>query len=270
VYLSGIGVAAGDAFSVSERLFLRRLDRAVPEADVVDDIFPYSVSNRPLTGQRTFARLWRWALRQKLEGPALAGSLINVRNAWQVAVASDSRYAPLYHRGSAQVILDGLRRHGYRLGSGKPVVFVGHSGGVQVAIGAAPFIQRKLAAPVYVVSLGGVFNADPGLDAVAHLWHLYGSKDWVHVLGTVLFPGRWGILPYSPWNRLRARGALSVRCIGPIKHTGKGGYLDHRTLLPNGKSCMEHTIDVIANLIRPLMGDTPPTPASATRTLHRA
>lgn len=46
--------------------------------------------------------------------------------------------------------------------------------------------------------------------------------------------------------------------------------LDNNTQLPSGKSCIKQTILVIAALVRPLMGDTPPTPASARCKLHQA
>ncbi|MEZ4612043.1 MAG: hypothetical protein R2838_17660 [Caldilineaceae bacterium] len=45
-----------------------------------------------------FGGLWRWALRRKLDGPALAGMIINVRNAFQVWVSVDHRYGPIYSR----------------------------------------------------------------------------------------------------------------------------------------------------------------------------
>ena len=85
----------------------------MPDAVVIDDIFPYSVNNLALTGQPYFSRIWRWALARKRYGPALAGYLINIRNLFQVGIAIDHRYAPLYGQAMAEVFLDSLLRYQY-------------------------------------------------------------------------------------------------------------------------------------------------------------
>ena len=68
------------------------------------------MTNRALTGQRTFARIWRWILARKIAGRKLVGFLINVRNLWQVVVSADRRYGPMYNEGSAELFLAGLAR----------------------------------------------------------------------------------------------------------------------------------------------------------------
>ena len=157
VFLSGINSVSGETFAEREVAFLEQLNRELADsgAVLVDDIFPYSVTERALTGRRVFSWFWRWALRTKISGAGLARFLINIRNLWQVAVSADSRYGPIYNQGSASMILNGLQRHGYTLESGVPVTLIGYSGGGQVAVGAAPHLKTVVRAPVSVISLGG-------------------------------------------------------------------------------------------------------------------
>lgn len=251
VFLSGINNVSGEAFAEREVAFIKRLKRELADtrALLVDDIFPYSVTERPLTGRRVFARFWRWALRTKVSGPGLAGFLINLRNLWQVAVSADSRYGPIYNQGSANMLLSGLQRHGYVPGSGVPVTLIGYSGGGQVAVGAAPHLKTIIRAPISVISLGGVISADPGLLTLEHLYHLYGARDNVQRLGSIFFPGRWPFIP-SPWNSARKRGVVELIPMGPTDHTGPGGYLDEGSLLPDGRSYLDGTVETITCLIR--------------------
>ena len=48
LFLSGIGRVSGETFSRREQGFLQRLATALPDAVVIDDIFPYSVNNLAL------------------------------------------------------------------------------------------------------------------------------------------------------------------------------------------------------------------------------
>ena len=251
VFLSGINSVSGETFAERELAFLGRLKRELADTDAVliDDIFPYSVSGRPLTGRRVFSWFWRWAHRTKVGGPGVAGFLINIRNLWQVAVSADSRYGPIYNQGSANMILNGLLRHGYAAHSGVPVTLIGYSGGGQVALGAAPHLRISVRAPVSIISLGGVMSADPGLLTLEHLYHLYGERDNVQRLGNVFFPGRWPFIP-SPWNRAKKRGLIDLIAMGPTDHTGPGGYLDDASYLPDGRSYLDGTVETITGLIR--------------------
>jgi hypothetical protein len=268
VFLSGIDSVTDEPTPARQVRFLARLREAVPDA-VVLHVFPYSVTNRALTGERTFARFWRWALRQKLgtrRHAQIAGMIINARNTWQVLVSADRRYGPFYDRGSAALLARQLRRAGYRDGSRLPVVLIGYSGGGQIAVGATPFLRDALGAPVTVLSLGGVLSADPGLLAVEHLVHVIGSGDGVHKAGAVMFPGRWPVFPYSPWNEARKRGLIRTLVIGPCDHTGDNGYLDDNQRVADGRSYFDVTVDVMAALIRDPTGPAPvadPTPAAA-------
>ena len=82
VFLSGINSVSGESLAEREIAFLQRLKRELADSDtvLVDDVFPYSVTERPLTGRRVFAWFWRWALRTKISGAGAARFLINLRN----------------------------------------------------------------------------------------------------------------------------------------------------------------------------------------------
>jgi hypothetical protein len=259
VFLSGINAAEATSAEGREALLLARLRATLPRGRVIQ-VFPYSVTNRALTGERVFARVWRWALRAKMSQRRLlqmAGFIINLRNVWQVLVSADRRYGPFYNRGSAELIVRSLRRRGFVPGDGARVVLIGYSGGAQVALGAAPFVKDATGASVTVVSLGGVVSADPGaLDADA-TWHLYGRHDRVQRWSAWLFPGRWRLLAWSPWNVARQRGTLRSVVIGPCDHTGRGGYLDPETLAADGRSYFEVTADVLGAIARGPQGELP-------------
>lgn len=267
VYLSGIGSIAGNALYPDEAEFLQRLETALPRTVVIKDVFPYSVFNRALTGQRLFAWFWRMIYQCKLDGRRMLGNLINVRNLFQVIVSADNRYGPIYNYGSAEIILHGLLRQGYRVGSGAPVTLLGYSGGGQIALGAVTHLHTLLQAPIRVISLAGVMCADPGLRHVTHLYHLYGDKDSLHRIGGVVFPGRWRWMVRSPWNRALKAGKISFRGLGAIAHDNAGGYLDATTILPDGRSCLDHTVATITDLVASYV---PPARTQTTPVLRRA
>jgi hypothetical protein len=250
VYLTGIGGIAPEEHDVREKVFLERLRIVLPEAEIVDDIFPYSSSNRALTGQRFFA--WAWRLFANLRGRRLVGYLsflINFRNLWQVLVSSDDRFGPLYNYSSAELILNKLAAHGYERGSGTPITLIGYSGGGQISLGAAPFVKEALGAPTHVISLGGVMSSNAGVLELDSLTHLYGRRDNVQRLGFILFPQRWSVLKYTPWNQARQRGIIRTLFMGPMNHTGRKGYLDDDTTLGQ-KTFLQHTVVTMQTLIR--------------------
>lgn len=249
LFLSGVGRVSGETFSWREQEFLRRLAGALPEAVVIDDIFPYSVNNLPLTGQPVFASLWRWAFQRKVSGAKWVGYLINLRNIWQVLVSADKRYGPIYNQAMAEVLIDGLLRYGYNPTAAKAVYVVGYSGAGQVAVGAARYLREWLRGPIYVISLAGIFNSDPGLLLVNHTFHLYGAGDNAHKL-SYLAPGRWPLASTSAWNRARRQGLVTELNIGPMSHTGRGGYLDAKNQLPDGTVFMDRTVAAIAGIVK--------------------
>lgn len=248
LFLSGVGRVSSETFSWREQEFLRRLAQALPQAIVIDDIFPYSVNNLALTGQPFFASIWRWAFRRKIHGPHLAGYLINLRNIWQVLISADKRYGPMFNQAVAQVFLHALLRYRFNPAGNEPIYVIGYSGAAQMAVGAAEYLRAWTQAPVYVISLGGVFGSDPGLMSVTHLYHLYGDKDRSHRLGLIA-PGRWPIFPASAWNRARRQGRVSEIKIGPMGHTGRGGYLDAKHTLPDGMQYVDSTVQVISQIV---------------------
>jgi len=251
VYLTAIGGVSADEISRRETGFLDGLQEALPEAVIVSDVFPFSVTNNPLTGERMFGWLWQkiHERRKTITGGLLAG-FIFARNLFNVAVSADPRYGPINNSGVAREITKSLYRHGYPIEGGVPVVTMGWSGGGQIAAGVAPFLHLGMEAPVYVVSIGGVLTDDPGIVFVEHLWHLQGSKDHFPKIGDILFPGRWRFARRSAWNKFKGAGHMTVITPGPMIHTGKGDYFDHSQTLPTGQTYLEKTIEVIADSVR--------------------
>ena len=248
VFLAGIDSISGDAYAPHEVAFMARLKERLPDTEIVT-LYPYSVTNRPLTGERTFARVWRWVLKRKLSGGAAVGFLINLRNVWQVVVSADRRYGPVYNEGSAELIVRALEQRGYVWESGTPVTLLGYSGGGQIACGAASHLKDLLGAPLRVISLGGVMSSDPGVLSVEHLYHLYGERDGVQRLGAVFFPGRWALAANSAWNRAKAKNLITFVPLGPCKHTGPEGYMDADAFLSDGRSYLEGTLDTIVRIV---------------------
>jgi hypothetical protein len=167
----------------------------------------------------------------------------------QVAVSADPRYGPIYSLGVAQEIARSLARHGYRLGSQKPVCLIGFSGGGQVSVGCATYLSPLIDAPVKVISIGGVISDDPGINHVQHLTHFFGEKDPIQKAGEVLWPGRWPIMAQSDWNRAKARGKIDMVDLGPMAHNALGGYYDIRVSLPNHQNYCEATAQAVSKVI---------------------
>jgi hypothetical protein len=250
VYLTAIGGISAD-ISTRERRFLSRLQAAMPgNVVIVDDVFPFSVTNNPLNGERFLSWLWQRLHNSRLGGKnSVFAILIFIRNLFQVAVSGDPRYGPIYNFGVARELTRSLLQRGYVPGSGIPIVVMGWSGGGQIAVGVAPYLSNALRAPVYVVSIGGVMSDDPGIAKVEHLYHLQGSKDRYPDIAKVLYPGRWPNMSYSNWNRADEAGRITTIDPGPMRHTGKEDYIDRHALLPSGKSYLDRTVEVIAAAI---------------------
>lgn len=248
LFLSGIGRVSGQTLSYRETEFLALLKQRLPAAEIVDDIFPYSVNNLALTGQPIFARLWQWALRRKLEGPALAGYLINTRNMLQVAIAADKRYGPIYNQAMAEVMLDSVMRRRFNPESRTPIFIIGYSGAGQMAIGAATYLREWSKGPVYVISLGGIFSSDEGILAADHVFHLWGENDKAQVW-RYLMPGRWPLFAASEWNRALRQQRVTIIRLPGMGHTGRGGYLDHAQPRPDTPSNLQRTVETIAAIV---------------------
>ncbi len=250
VYLDGIGQASDQALPEGEE-FLRRLAQRLPDdIAVVRGLMPYSVRNLPMTQAGWLASFWRWVDRLRLRNPrTLLGIVINLRNVTVVAVSADQRYGPIYNEGMAEVIAASLTSHGYAPGSGRPITLLGFSGGGQISMGALPHLRRLLQAPVEMISLGGVFAGNGGFLQAEHVYHLVGSRDPVERIGPVAFPGRWRWLGLSFWNRARRKGKVSLISLGPVGHELPGGIFDDVARLPDGRSHMQQTLDLVSTLL---------------------
>lgn len=248
VFLTGIGGSTEQVNVPLEVGFIEELRAKLPDACVVDTIYPYSVANRGLTSGRFLAGLWRWVLQEKMTGHRALGFMINLRNLLQVLVCADARYGAFFSQGAAHVIAAQLRKSGYDFSSGTPLTIIGYSGGGQVAVGAAPYLAEVLPAPVDVISLGGVLSSTPNIHRIDRVVHIYSNKDTVQRLA-MIFPGRWRIAWTSAWNRGRRNGRISAIFLPNIKHDGPGGYLDPQSRLADGRSHLEQTVQVIADLL---------------------
>ena len=251
VYLSGIGAIAAKGVPEEEVPFVQDLHDRLTGFTVIDDVFPYAVDNRGLTAERLLGGLWRWLDRARLKNPnASLAVLINLRNLMQLFVCADRRYGPTYNLGTAREIHMSLMRHGHRPGSPDQVVLFGWSGGGQIALGAAWYLHA-MGLNVSVMSLGGMLSDDIALGRVDHLWHLYGSKDFLQASGQVMFAGRWPISKGSPWNQALEDGTISMIDLGPYNHNIKQHYFDYESKLPDGRSYAGKVIDTIEGILEP-------------------
>lgn len=245
VYLSGIGAIDPTSIPPEELPLTDELRKRLPTWCIARDVFPYSVDNNGLTAQRLLAGLWRRVEKLRLKNPESAlGMLVNARNAIQLFVCADRRYGPTYNIGTAREIMRSLQRNGYQLGSGVPVTLIGWSGGAQIAIGACGYLGM-FDIPLRVISLGGMFADDPGMDRIEHLTHLRGSNDPLERLGWILFAGRWPGAVGSPWSRAKAEGRVDVITLGPMQHNGKEHYFDAEAFAPDGRNYLQVSIDAI-------------------------
>ncbi len=252
VYLSGIGAFTGSSIPREELPFVEALRTEVPAGAVITDVFPYSVTNLGLTGERAFARIWRYIEALRPTHPnSLWLYLVVVRNMFQVMVSADRRYGPIYNLGVAREIWHSLLRHGYRFGSQIPITLIGASGGAQIAVGAANYLTKVIDAPLQIISLGGVIASDPGLLKIGHLYHLHGANDHVHMLGPLLFPGRWSITVNSAWNQAKKRGLITMKETGPADHVGENSQFDQHAFAPDGRSFFQITVDEVLAILRP-------------------
>jgi hypothetical protein len=253
VYLTGVhgfekGPGAQKELDLANDIAARLPDEAI----VVADVFPYSVSNNPLNGERLFAFLWRWIdrNRQRIDSSVnLYNVIIATRNVFQVAVSADKRYGPVSNAGVAREITMSLLRHGYPPGSGKPIHIIGYSGGGQIGVGAARYLHTALAAPIHIVSLGGFFTDDTSIAYVDRVDALQGSRDPLPWLGRVLYSGRWPIFPHTQWNRARRHGRIRFIPCGPMTHFGDGDYFSTASWLDGGRTYADHVAEMAASVI---------------------
>lgn len=231
VFLPGVGDFSANELTPGEEWFLQRLVEHHPRCVTVTDVFPYSAANEDLTGERLLNPLWRAA--SKAEGWfAMADVLIKIRNLWRFAISADDRYGPVYSRGIASAIIDRMHAAHPLPAQEQPltVILMGTSGGVQVALGAADYLEDWLMVRPVVISMGGVFDGEKGFDAVQQVYHLWGDRDWVDNIGQILFASRWRWTVGSPFNRARRTGRYVALNSGPHAHDGDEGYFGMRPL----------------------------------------
>ncbi|BAU09715.1 hypothetical protein LEP3755_01900 [Leptolyngbya sp. NIES-3755] len=248
VYLDGIA-QSGSEYTPDIEEFLAALKPALPSGvEFVQGLMMYSVLNRPLIEDRPLAFLWRLADKVRWANPtAVLGLLVNIRNVIIVAVSSDKRYGPIYNQGIAQVIFDGLIDRGYE--SGVPITLIGYSGGGEMSVAAAPYLKRSTGATIDVISIGGVMSANHNLLKLEQLYHIIGEKDTVEKIGPVMFPGRWKLFLLSYWNRAKRKGKITILSAGCVGHQVPGGYMDPIAKLPDGRSHLQQTIEMILQIL---------------------
>lgn len=251
IYLDGIG-QSGEEYTPDVEEFLTALRPALPKDMVlVQGLMMYSVLNKPLDEDRPLAFIWRLADQMRWSNPAaLLGLMLNLRNVFIVGVSADKRYGPIYNQGIAQVLYNGLIDRGYEPGSGIPLTLIGYSGGGEMSVAAAPYLKRAIGAPIEIISLGGVMSANNNFLKLEHLYHIVGDKDSVERIGPVMFPGRWKLFPLSYWNRAKRRGKITILSAGPVGHQVPGGYMDPKATLPDGRTNLQQTIELILQILR--------------------
>jgi hypothetical protein len=251
IFLTGVGDFSANQLTGGEEFFLQQLDQQHPNCTIVSDVFPYSAANEGLGGQRWLAPLWRFA--EEADGWLKnADILIKIRNIWRFAISIDNRYGPVYNQGIASAIVERMEavRPLHEGGDRSPlhVILIGTSGGAQVALGSAPYLDQWLQAQITVVSVGGVFSGTDGLLSIDHLYHLQGQQDWVDNVGSIVFPSRWSWVVGSPFNQLVRQGRMTVKAIGPQAHDGETGYFGEDSIGNSNTTYVQQTLEAVNQL----------------------
>ena len=249
LFLDGIARADKTENIAQVGKFLKALELNLPDAEIIYDLFPYSISGIPLTEQRPLSRFWQYANRSKIDSRiSPIGFTVNLRNMLQVATSADRRYGPVYFQGETQLLLNSLFRHGYDIKKPARIFLVGYSGGAQMALGAAPYLQRVLDTKVTVISIGGVMSSNHLLLQLENVDHLEGSLDFVQKIGSIIFPRRWLLAFYSNWRIARRKEQIRIHEIGPMTHIGKKSYIDDKSFIGQ-ESHFETTLNSLIELI---------------------
>lgn len=250
LFLDGIARADNSENIAQVAKFLSALEEKLPEAEIIYDLFPYSVSGVPLTEQRPLSRFWQYANQSKLDSRVNPiGFTVNLRNMLQVATSADRRYGPVYFQGETQLLLNSLFQRGYNLDNPAKVVIVGYSGGAQMAVGAAPYLQRVLGQEVSVISIGGVMSSNHLVLQLNNVDHVEGSLDLVQKIGSVIFPRRWIVAYLSNWRIARRKNQIRIHEIGAMTHIGKKSYIDDKSFV-DGVSNFDKTLNAVVDLAR--------------------
>lgn len=250
VFLPGVGDFSADELTPGEEIFLDQLEKEHSSCVAVGDVFPYSANNKSLGGQRFLAPFWRFA--NQTDGwLSITNVFIRIRNLWRFAISADPRYGTVYNQGIANAIIERMDAR-YPIPRQKSdslkILLMGTSGGVEVALGAVPYLKEWLNPELYIISIGGVFNNRKAFSYLEHFYHLRGEKDWVEDIGRVIFPARWPPIIKSEFNQARIEGRYNSYLIGPHTHDENTGYFG-TDLIPNSdQSYVEKTLEVVNQL----------------------
>lgn len=260
VYLPGVGDFSANEITPGEEYFLNRLVQLHPNCAAVKDVFPYSAANKGLGGQRLLGPLWRFGYEAK-RWRGLTDILVKIRNLWRFAISADPRYGQIYNQGIASAIIDRMNAvHPIPQNPPQPVkiILLGTSGGVEVSLGAAPYLKQRLDAKITLVSLGGVFNGREGFNAIEHFYHLRGRRDPIEDIGGIVFPSRWLWNVGSPYNQAREQGRYTASTIGPQAHDGPKGYFGEDMVGRQGITYVDLTLQQVNQL--PIWSEQKPQP----------
>jgi hypothetical protein len=249
IFLPGVGDFSANKLTPGEEFFLNRLLQLHPNCVVVSDVFPYSAANESLGGERFLAPLWRAA--ENGDGWLKnADILIKIRNLWRFAISADERYGPIYNQGIASAMVERMNAAHPISTSESPlkVILIGTSGGVQVALGAASYLDEWLKADLIVVSVGGDFDGNTGFNAVNHTYHLQGSRDWVEDIARFVFASRWPLTVASPFNQARHLGRYTVIVSDPHTHDGAEGYFGQAFVKESKTTYVDLTLQLVNQL----------------------
>ncbi len=249
IFLPGVGDFSANELTPGEEFFLNRLVQLHPNCIVVSNVFPYSAANESLGGERFLAPLWRAA--ENADGWLKnADILIKIRNLWRFAISADERYGPIYNQGIATAIVKRMNTtHPITKSQQKvKLVLIGTSGGVQVALGAASYLDEWLNADLTVVSVGGDFDGNTGFNAVNHTYHLQGRRDWVEDISYFVFASRWPLTVGSPFNQARNSGRYTVIASGSHTHDGAEGYFGQAFVGESKTTFVELTLQKVNQL----------------------
>ena len=249
VYFTGVGGYSGDFLARREESLLSKLQQAFPEAKIHRDLFPYSVSNLPLDGERVFRWLWVWLHKWRLRIPnSVFDALIVIRNIGQLLVSADPRYGPSFNSGLSEQLRS-------RLHSGSTTVFLAYSGGAQMAIGSGLGLRNHLSRAPHLIALGGVFTDDPSVKSFASVTQVRGYRDrWVPELGRLLFPGLWRWQFWSAWNQYKKSSRFTETRSTPHSHVGGDDYFGFQKVQGDSEMTYQDlTVGIVASRIEKIL-----------------
>ncbi|MBW4534381.1 MAG: hypothetical protein KME09_10650 [Pleurocapsa minor HA4230-MV1] len=250
VFYTGVGDYSTNQLTPGEEKFLDRLLKKHPDCVSVRDVFPYSAANKSLGAERLLSPLWRFAEGGK-GWSKNADILIKIRNLWRFAISIDDRYGPVYNRGIASATLERMQAvNSIPTSSSQPLklILIGTSGGAQIALGAADYLDQWLNARIFVVSVGGAFSGGEGFDAAERVYHLQGTRDWIEDIPEFVFPSRWSITVSSPFNRAKQQGHYIAKISGSHTHDGDTGYFGRKIVPKANYTYLDLTLRKIERL----------------------